>query len=1467
MNKERETLTECQAKGEKLIWLLSKEGDYRIGKIVEEMDESVQLVVEGSKCTVDKGSIHKANPSKFDLVENMAHLSYLNEPSILHNLRQRYLAGLQYTYSGLFLVAINPYKDLSVYTKEFIDRYSSVYKREDAPPHIYAVASEAYYLMRNSQRPQTILITGESGAGKTENTKHAITFLTKISGNLLQSTKLLEERLLSSNPLLEAFGNAQTARNDNSSRFGKFIKIEFGRTGEIIGASIERYLLEASRVTKQTPGERNYHIFYALLQTASAEFLQSLYLSSTQTYRIIPELKSAGVIGADFAQVTAAMDILGLEPAEQNRVFRILAAIIHLSEVVFQEGTSQLQLSTSGEEALSHAAEFLGVDAQILRETLTCPRIRAGNEMVVHGRTAEEANYTLASLCKVIYERLFDWLVFLVNRALKPQSESTSYIGVLDIAGFEILQRNGFEQLCINYTNEKLQQFFNHRMFVLEQEIYLNEGLEWSMIDFGLDLQPTIDLLEASGSGIFSVLDEECIVPGGSDARLLAKISSVWQGSSQFSRPRLNDGFMIEHYAGSVCYSEPGWIAKNKDPLDEAIAGLLLGPDGPVPASAVPSLAATRFRTVAQRHRQQLNNLLHMLRQTNPHFVRCILPNNKKTPGLFEAPRVLHQLRCNGVLEGVRISRQGFPSRVPFHEFISRYALLAPASLSGRFAPSEQGVSLLLSELQVPASLFRLGRTLLFLRQGVLADLEDARNAKILGLVLEVQKRLRQLLLKNREQLDKKRAESLAVLQKNVKIFASVRQWSWWKLCMKIRPLLEVRKAEDELREKEKAIVQQREELLALQAQVQQAELAKLRAEAALASASEEAAAARAASEILSTRLRTEREEAAKEVAAAQKASARAAQATEQLRRDMEVQAKAAHRAREEAASSTALPLLTQIDALKERVLTAETLAQTVQTDLQKQQEELAAALHSQEISERERTFAEDRAKKLATEVEEMQAEVASAESLRRRTESALKAAETEATRSASLLSFEREKYARLEEAFKRATTAPTPAPAPVIGKDNSEDIAALRKELATAQSTIANIQEEYNDLRRQYLALTDDKLGGMLEIQNKYTAEINKMRASSAQLEKKLQRTEQDLASATTSLEQAISAKESEKERRKAAEEALVAKRTLEKDLQRALTRALKEKEDALTELAQANEATAATTEQRASFRQDLTTELAKATSATEAIRAELERVANEVVAVTDTLAIYRAEISRLTDELLRAETEVTQIRSSLDRSRVEMADAKASCKWATDQVAILEAEKAELLRETKAEMSAQRDRFEAAEDAADKDRRERLAELRLLKRELRDKEREAAQAQSARSEVVALQKRLADALSMLDQHAEDKKEWDASVQGLLAQARNEAQKERERAEAHRRELISAQSVARRAETSATRATEKEAEARKAIIRLEEQLLTSAKREKSLSFELRALVLELSAFKELPSDLPEDQPVCANYD
>ncbi|NXP77347.1 MYH3 protein, partial [Ramphastos sulfuratus] len=569
------------------------EVEYTKGKIKAAQDGKITVETEdGRTVAVKPADVYAMNPPKFDRMEDVAMLTHLHEPAVLYNLKDRYSSWMIYTYSGLFCVTVNPYKWLPVYNPEVVLAYRGK-KRQEAPPHIFSISDNAYQSMLTGQiilHSTLCFGSGESGAGKTVNTKRVIQYFATIaaSGDLAKKKEswmkgTLEDQIISANPLLEAFGNAKTVRNDNSSRFGKFIRIHFGTSGKLASGDIETYLLEKSRVTFQLKAERSYHIFYQILSNKKPELLELLLITANPyDYPFISqgEISVASIDDREELTATdAAIHTLGFSPSERVGIYKVTGAILHHGNMRFKQKPREEQAEPAGTEEADKAAYLMGLNSADLLKALCYPRVKVGNEYVMKGQTVDQVHQAVNAISKSVYEELFLWMVMRINQQLDTKLPRQHFIGVLDIAGFEIFEFNSLEQLCINFTNEKLQQFFNHHMFVLEQEEYKKEGIEWEFIDFGMDLAACIELIEKP-MGIFSILEEECMFPKATDTSFKNKLYDQHLGKSEiFQKPKPGKGkaeahFSLVHYAGIVDYNITGWLEKNKDPLNETLIGL-----------------------------------------------------------------------------------------------------------------------------------------------------------------------------------------------------------------------------------------------------------------------------------------------------------------------------------------------------------------------------------------------------------------------------------------------------------------------------------------------------------------------------------------------------------------------------------------------------------------------------------------------------------------------------------------------------------------------------------------------------------------------------------------------------------------------------------------------------------------------------------------------------------------------------
>ncbi|XP_036382014.1 myosin heavy chain, fast skeletal muscle-like [Megalops cyprinoides] len=802
----------------------------------------------GQTLSVKEDQVFQMNPPKFDRIEDMAMLTHLNEASVLYNLKDRYASWMIYTYSGLFCVTVNPYKWLPVYNQEVVVAYRGK-KRQEAPPHIFSISDNAYQFMLTDRENQSILITGESGAGKTVNTKRVIQYFATIAvsgdkkkeaaaAGKMQGT--LEDQIISANPLLEAFGNAKTVRNDNSSRFGKFIRIHFGTTGKLASADIETYLLEKSRVTFQLSAERSYHIFYQIMSNKKPELIETLLITTNPyDYPFVSqgEISVASIDDSEELMATdSAIDILGFTGEEKIGIYKLTGAVMHYGNMKFKQKQREEQAEPDGTEVADKAAYLMSLNSADLLKALCYPRVKVGNEFVTKGQTVQQVYNAVGALAKSVYEKMFLWMVLRINQMLDTKQPRQFFIGVLDIAGFEIFDFNSLEQLCINFTNEKLQQFFNHHMFVLEQEEYKKEGIEWEFIDFGMDLAACIELIEKP-MGIFSILEEECMFPKASDITFKNKLYDQHLGkSNNFQKPKPAKGkaeahFSLVHYAGTVDYNVNGWLDKNKDPLNETVVQLYQKSALKLLALLYSTYASTEesgggggkkgakkkgssFQTVSALFRENLGKLMTNLRSTHPHFVRCIIPNETKTPGAMENHLVIHQLRCNGVLEGIRICRKGFPSRILYGDFKQRYKVLNASVIpEGQFIDNKKASEKLLASIDVDHTQYKFGHTKVFFKAGLLGTLEEMRDEKLTVLITITQALCRGFLMRKEFTKMMERRESIFTIQYNIRSFMNVKHWPWMKLYFKIKPLLKSAETEKEMANMKEEFAKCKEEL------------------------------------------------------------------------------------------------------------------------------------------------------------------------------------------------------------------------------------------------------------------------------------------------------------------------------------------------------------------------------------------------------------------------------------------------------------------------------------------------------------------------------------------------------------------------------------------------------------------------------------------------------------------------------
>ncbi|KAI8553406.1 hypothetical protein RHMOL_Rhmol05G0013600 [Rhododendron molle] len=673
-------------------------------------------------------------------VDDMTKLSYLHEPGVLQNLATRYELNEIYTYTGNILIAINPFQRLPhLYDTHMMEQYKGAALGE-LSPHVFAVADVAYRAMINEGKSNSILVSGESGAGKTETTKMLMRYLAYLGGRSGVEGRTVEQQVLESNPVLEAFGNAKTVRNNNSSRFGKFVEIQFDKSQRISGAAIRTYLLERSRVCQISDPERNYHCFY-LLCSAPPEVREKYKLGDPKSFHYLNQSNCYELDGVDdsheYLATRRAMDIVGISEEEQEAIFRVVAAILHLGNIAFAKG-KEIDSSVIKDEKsrfhLSMTAELLMCDAKSLEDALIQRVMVTPEEVITRTLDPDSALGSRDALAKTTYSRLFDWIVEKINISIGQDPNSKSIIGVLDIYGFESFKHNSFEQFCINFTNEKLQQHFNQHVFKMEQEEYTKEEINWSYIEF-VDNQDVLDLIEKKPGGIIALLDEACMFPKSTHETFAQKMYQTFAKNKRFTKPKLSrTSFAISHYAGEVTYQADMFLEKNKDYVVAEHQDLLTASKCPFVAGLFPRLPeesskSSKFSSIGSGFKLQLHSLMDILSSTEPHYIRCVKPNNVLKPAILENLNIIQQLRCGGVLEAIRISCAGYPTRRSFYEFLVRFGVLAPEVLDGNYDDKVACV-MILDKMGLKG--YEIGKTKVFLRAGQMAEL-DAKRAEVLG--------------------------------------------------------------------------------------------------------------------------------------------------------------------------------------------------------------------------------------------------------------------------------------------------------------------------------------------------------------------------------------------------------------------------------------------------------------------------------------------------------------------------------------------------------------------------------------------------------------------------------------------------------------------------------------------------------------------------------------------------------------
>lgn len=732
------------------VWCRLPSGQWESGMIQSTSGEYALVSLSNGNVTkVASSELLPANPDILEGVDDLTQLSYLNEPSVFHNLQNRFSKDVIYTKAGPVLVAVNPLKDVHIYGDDFVKAYRQ--KRLDGP-HVYAVVDTAYDGMMRDEVNQCIIISGESGAGKTETAKFAMQYLTALGGG----SSRIEQKILQSNYILEAFGNAKTSRNANSSRFGKFVEIHFSKLGKICSANVEVFLLEKSRVVQLANGERSYHVFYQLCSGAPTSLKDKLNLRKASDYKYLNQSDCLTMEGVNetlkFNILMEALDVVGISKRDQECIFMTLAAILWLGNTSFQVTENGNQVEVLVDEAVTNAAKLMGCSTQELKLSLSANKNEVGKESVTRRWTLQQAIDRRDALAKFIYVRLFDWLVERINSSLHVGKRHVGRsISILDIYGFESLQKNSFEQMCINYANERLQQHCNRHLLKLEQEDYELDGIDWTNVDFE-DNQECLDLFEKKSSGLLSVLDAESNLPKASDLTFANKLKQHLNLNTRFKGER-GRAFSVRHYAGEVLYDTNGFLQKNKDSLHADFLQLLsacsnellqfaskMPNDSEKPATTSCQISSANWQSVVTKFKIQLFKLMQRLDCTRPHFIRCVKPNNKQLPGVYQADLVLEQLRYGRILEVVRIAKSGYPTRMTHQEFARRYRFLLPKT-SGAQDPLSISIAVL-QQFGILSEMYQIGYTKVFLRRGQMEKLEHRRKEVLEGTVC-VQKHFR----------------------------------------------------------------------------------------------------------------------------------------------------------------------------------------------------------------------------------------------------------------------------------------------------------------------------------------------------------------------------------------------------------------------------------------------------------------------------------------------------------------------------------------------------------------------------------------------------------------------------------------------------------------------------------------------------------------------------------------------------
>ena len=716
----------------------------------------------GSKPQVRK-AVFETSKKKEVGVSDLTLISKISNEAINDNLKIRFENGEIYTYIGHVLVSVNPFRDLGIYTDQVLDSYRGK-NRLEVPPHVFAVAESAYYNMKGYSENQCVIISGESGAGKTEAAKRIMQYIANVSGGSDSSIQATKDMVLATNPLLESFGNAKTLRNNNSSRFGKYLELQFNKQGEPVGANITNYLLEKSRVVGQITNERNFHIFYQFTKAASREHRELFGVQEPTTYLYTSKSKCYDVPGiddhADFAETLNAMKIIGLSKGEQDNILRVLALILWLGNVTFLDDDSG-NAAVRDQSVVDFAAYLLEVESHHLNKALTTRVVetsRGGRRGSVYDVPLNivQATAVRDALSKALYFNLFDWIVARVNQSLRARGTIANNIGILDIYGFEIFERNSFEQLCINYVNEKLQQIFIQLTLKTEQEEYAREQIQWTPIKY-FDNKVVCELIEEKRPpGVFAALNDACATAhadsGAADQTFVQRLNAL--SSNQHFQPRQGQ-FIIKHYAGDVSYAVEGMTDKNKDQLLKDLLNLVAESSNHFMGELFPHQVnqddKRRPPTAGDKIKASANDLVTTLMKASPSYIRTIKPNDNKSPSEYNVANVMHQIKYLGLQENVRIRRAGFAYRSTFDRFVERFYLLSPkTSYAGNYTwtgDSLSGTKQILKDTSIPSEEHQMGVTKVFIKTPeTLFALEALRDRYWINMAIRIQRAWRNYL-------------------------------------------------------------------------------------------------------------------------------------------------------------------------------------------------------------------------------------------------------------------------------------------------------------------------------------------------------------------------------------------------------------------------------------------------------------------------------------------------------------------------------------------------------------------------------------------------------------------------------------------------------------------------------------------------------------------------------------------------